>query len=196
MPQNVQEHIFDVLGMRSSTYMPQERPELVARRLQMVEREKGSLVADDTVPQDLMISIEDFEVILADLISSQSKLLRKENIALLFTPQFPEGSAALSDLRTNPESLENYTVPAGIPPECKSPLVNYTCAGLYVEDTLPLSHFPKGTTTWNGMPNIIWAINPEKKLAMLFATQLLPVDDEKVVAMAMDFFKCALATFL
>jgi hypothetical protein len=50
---------------------------------------------------------------------------------------------------------------------------------------------PAGTVTWNGMPNVIWAMNREKGLAMMFATQLLPVDDEKTVDLAMSFMRGA-----
>ncbi len=59
------------------------------------------------------------------------------------------------------------------------PPVNFSLAGLLVEDELPLSGLPKGTVTWNGMPNVIWALNKERGVGTLFATQLLPVDDEK-----------------
>lgn len=39
------------------------------------------------------------------------------------------------------------------------------------------------------MPNFIWAMHREKGLGAVFATQLLPVDDEKTVDLAMEFFR-------
>ena len=39
------------------------------------------------------------------------------------------------------------------------------------------------------MPNFILAMHREKGLAAIFATQLLPVDDEKTVELAMEFFR-------
>jgi len=52
---------------------------------------------------------------------------------------------------------------------------------------LPLLGMPEGTLTWNGMPNFIWAMQKEKRLRMVFETQLLPVDNEKAAGLAMEF---------
>lgn len=87
------------------------------------------------------------------------------------------------------QDTENYAAPAGIVDSM--PPVNHSLAALLVEEKLPLSHMPAGTVTWNGMPNVIWAMNREKGLAMMFATQLLPVDDEKTVDLAMSFMRGA-----
>jgi len=73
--------------------------------------------------------------------------------------------------------------------------VNHSLAALFIEEELPLSKMPAGTVTWNGMPNLIWAITQEKGLAMMFVTQLVPVDDEKTVDIAMEFFRGAWARF-
>jgi hypothetical protein len=45
------------------------------------------------------------------------------------------------------------------------------------------------------MPNFIWAMHREKGIGMFFATQLLPVDDEKTVELATEFFKGAWGRF-
>jgi hypothetical protein len=58
---------------------------------------------------------------------------------------------------------------------------------MVVEEELSLSHIPAGTVTWNGMPNVIWTMNREKGLGAIFATQLLPADDEKTVDLTMAF---------
>lgn len=69
------------------------------------------------------------------------------------------------------------------------PPVNHSLAALVVEGELPLSHMPAGTVTWNGMPNLIWAMHKEKGLGIIFATQLLPVDDEKTVDQAITLIR-------
>lgn len=46
---------------------------------------------------------------------------------------------------------------------------------------------PAGTVTWEGMPNVLWAANREKGLAMFFATQVIPVGDEKANGFATAF---------
>ena len=140
----------------------------------------------------LVSSVPDMCKLFADLMSSPSKLLKKENIDLLFEPQFAPESAALSYIR---QDTENYAAPAGIPPSMTEAPVNHSLAALVIEGELPLSHIPAGTLTWNGMPNFIWAVHREKGLGMIFATQLLPVDDEKTVELAMEFFRGAWGRF-
>jgi hypothetical protein len=82
---------------------------------------------------------------------------------------------------------ENYEAPAGISIETANAPVNYSCSGIIIEDELPLSHLPAGFSDLNGMPDVVWAINQDRGLAMVFATQLLPVDDENTVALVMEF---------
>lgn len=181
-----QENIFDPLGMTSSTYYPQDHPDISSRILKMVRRDVDCLLSVDYPVRELVSSVPDMATLLADLISPSSKLLKKENIDFLFTPQFAPSSAALSYIRRD---TENYAAPAGIPASMTEPPVNHSLAALLVEGELPLSHMPAGTVTWNGMPNLIWAMHKDKGLGMIFATQLLPVDDEKTVDIAMTFMR-------
>ncbi|KDQ19995.1 hypothetical protein BOTBODRAFT_184005 [Botryobasidium botryosum FD-172 SS1] len=188
----VQENIFNPLGMTSSTYQPASNPEIRAHLLSMVRRDaEGLLFPVNQEPMDLACSITDLGKVLGDLIAPTSKILSKESVALIFSPAFPQGTPASTAIRGN---TENYAAPAGIPPTMKEPPINYTVlAGLFVEDVLPLSGMPAGTVTWNGMPNVVWAVNRKKGLAALWGTQLLPVDDEKAVEVMMEFLKGAWA---
>jgi CubicO group peptidase (beta-lactamase class C family) len=190
----VQENIFDILGMPNSTFKPDEKDDVKKKLLQMVERNEGGELVDADFPlQQLVCGIEDFRILLTDLISPSSKLLKPDTLSSLFTPSFASSSTQLANLRAD---TETYRFATGITltPGADSP-VNYTTGGLYVEDTLPLSGMPKGTVTWNGMANVIWAINREKGLGMLFVTQLLPPDDEKVIGVAMEFMRGAWANY-
>ncbi|KAJ7217858.1 beta-lactamase family protein [Mycena pura] len=192
MPQFVQESIFNPLGMTLSSYQPQSRPDVCARLLKMVRREGERLVPVDDIVQDLTCSVSDIGTILSDLISPSSKILADRSVELLFQPQFDSSSPALKDLRGD---TEDYASPAGIPDTMENPPVNYSLVGLLAEGRLPLSYIPPGTVTWNGMPNVMWAMNKEKGVAMLFATQLLPVDDKRAVDVAMTFMRDAWAKF-
>jgi hypothetical protein len=131
--------------------------------------------------------MSDMGAILSDMISPSSELLKQEHIDLLFTRQL--GPAELKDLRGNDE---NYAFCAskfdstGFPPS-----VDWSAAGLVAEDELPLSRMPKGTVTWEGMPNVLWAMNREKGLGMFFATQLLPVGDKMANDLALTFMRDA-----
>jgi CubicO group peptidase (beta-lactamase class C family) len=189
----IQEHIFNPLGMTSSTYMPRDSTEIWNKRLRMVERQDGELIPADDASQGLICSMSDMEAILGDLIMPSPKLLKQQqHIDLLFNGQLAPLSMALKDLRRNPE---NYAFCAGAPGDAGAPLVNWSAAGLTIENDIPLSHFPKGTVTWEGMPNVLWAMNRDKGLAMFFATQLIPVGDEKANDLALTFMKNAWKTF-
>lgn len=183
---HIHEHIFDPLGMEASTYTSRNRADIWESRLRMVEREGDTLIAADDVSQGLMCSMLDIGVILSDLISASSKLLRQESIDLLFVPQLAPSTAALDALRAD---HENYAFMARIPGSVGPPSVNWSAAGLVVEEELPLSRLPKGAVTWEGMANVIWAMNRDKGLGMCFATQLIPVEDEKAKELSVTFMR-------
>ncbi len=89
----MKEKIFDIIGMTSSTYIPQKSPAIQAKLLQMVERKGENLVPADGEPQGLVCSVKDLGILFADLIAPESKLLTKESIDSLVTPQFSNSSA-------------------------------------------------------------------------------------------------------
>lgn len=192
---HIQEHIFAPLSMTSSTYIPRASANIWDRRLRMVERDGDDLIPADDASQGLTCSMSDIGTILSDLVSPAPKLLREErHIDLLLAGQFTPSSASMNDLRGN---HENYGFCAGIPQAgSDAPLVNWSAAGLVVEDEeLPLSRMPKGTVTWEGMPNVLWAMNREKGLGMFFATQLLPVGDKYANELALEFMSGAWSKF-
>ena len=184
----IRDHIFQPLGMSSSAYLAQNIPHIWDKRLRMVERVDNKLVHTDDGTQSLMCSITDMAIILGDLISPSPKLLKQEHIELLFTGQLAPSSAALEDLRGN---HENFAFCAGLPGGAGPPLVNWSAGGLVVEAELPVSCMPKGTVTWEGLPNVLWAMNREKRLAMFFGTQLIPVGDRIANELATTFMKDA-----
>ncbi|KAJ7469812.1 beta-lactamase family protein [Mycena galericulata] len=195
MADYVQANIFDPLGMKMSTLAPQTRADVRERLLQMVRRTPEGLVAVEEEIRDMTVSVRDLGVLLADLIGPASKILSPASVDLLFSPQLGAESKALADLRGEKER-ENYAAPAGIA-GAGVPAVNWSMAGLLVEgeDAFPLSGMPPGTVTWNGMPNVVWAMNRERGVGMFFATQLVPVDDEKAVAVMMKFLSGAWKTY-
>jgi CubicO group peptidase (beta-lactamase class C family) len=193
--EHIQEHIFDPLGMTSSKYIDYG-DDFKGKLLQAVERQTdGTLVPAPDVLNGLASSVSDLQKVFVDLISPTSKILKKETVKLLFEPAFAPSTASYTGLQAD---TENYTIPNGLGLSgVGDPRVNFSCAGgLFIEEKIALSHLPPGTVTWNGMPNVVWAMHREKGLAMLFATQLLPVDDKKTVFLIMEFLKGVCARFL
>ncbi|KAF7374592.1 Protein kinase [Mycena sanguinolenta] len=199
MGEFIQANIFDPLGMRHSTLSPQTREDVRERLLQMVRRAPEGLVVLEQETRDMAVSAPDLGLLLADLISpTGSKILTPASVDLLFAPQLAPGSKALADLNGAKER-ENYAAPAGIgaAPDTDGVAVNWSTAGLVVDGdrTLPVSAIPPGTVTWNGMPNVVWAMHRERGVGMVFATQLVPVDDDKAVTIMMEFLRGAWATY-
>ncbi|CAF9906938.1 MAG: hypothetical protein GOMPHAMPRED_004975 [Gomphillus americanus] len=201
LPDYIDRHILKPLGMDSSTFSPLDdstsRPDLRERRLQMVAREAGSdgsttqlHIAKRAPPMSPATTASDYGKLLTALMSAssvQANILSKDSIDLLFSGQL--SGKALSDFRAD---TETYAAPTGLHANVTNPKVNFTAAGaLLVEEEIPLSGFPSQTLTWNGMPNVIWSVNREIGKAAVFATQLLPVDDEVAIELAMGFLKGA-----
>ncbi|KAK7033402.1 protein kinase [Favolaschia claudopus] len=201
MGEFIQKNIFDELGMRMSTLAPQEREDVRGKMLQMVRRApEGQLVPLEQEIRDMAVSARDLGILLADLMAPAggSKILSSEHVELLFEGQLEPGSKALAD-QNGEKERENYAAPAGIgaAPDEEGARVNWSVAGLVVEGekALPVSRMPPGTVTWNGMPNVVWAMHRGRGVGVVFATQLIPVDDERAVAAMMDFSRAAWATF-
>ncbi|KAK5996481.1 Acyltransferase calJ [Cladobotryum mycophilum] len=180
--EHIYKNVFEPLGMSSSTYLPRDRADVWGRRLQMVSREGSKLIPDDDATQGLMCSVSDMGKLLSDLISPSPKLLKPESIELLFSGQL--SGSALENLHAN---HENYAFCAGKPGSLGPPAVNWSAAGLVVEEELPLSKLPRGTVIWDGMAKTIWAMNRDRGIAMFWAVQHLPYDDGKVDELAMSF---------
>ncbi len=191
---HMQEHVFNKLGLTSSTYNPRGVNEIWTKRLRMVERESGgNLVHNDDAAQGLTCSMSDIGAILSDLVSPSPRLLKQEeHIALLFNGQLKHASPASADLHGDPE---NYGFCAGATTQLSPPALNWSAAGLVIEEQLSFSGMPSGTVTWEGMPNVLWAMHRTKGIGMFFATQLIPVGDKAANTLAAKFMKDAWSKF-
>ncbi|OAQ96733.1 hypothetical protein LLEC1_05669 [Akanthomyces lecanii] len=209
--QYADEHLFGVLGMTASTYLPAQVPHVWERRLQMVERTvdgedktTSRLIASDENTAGLTCSISDIARFFGDIMSPECKLLkRQEHCDMLFTPQLEPGSRAHQSLleeNTNygfllplKESVSHEVSWTLSPP----PAVNWTVAGVLLEadDSIPGSGIPKGTVSFEGLPNVIWTMNREKGRMMLFGNQLIPVYDVQAHNLVTRFMRDAWKTF-
>lgn len=195
MLQCMQELIFDPLGLEHTTYVSHSRPDVSSRSLQCVKRqEDGSLALPG--PEDelkgLVMSVTDIKTVLVDLIRPESKLLTQKPVDLLFEPAFEQSSAALQTILKDEDT---FAKTIGITGD-ERPAVNFTCAGgIVTEEPVPATCLPAKTLTWNGLPNLVWTMNRERGIATLFATQLIPVDDEKALLHMTGFLKSAWTTF-
>ncbi len=202
---HMQEHVFDPLGLSSFTYQLRSVPRVWDRRLHMVRRVasadgadgRSTILADaDDYAQGLMCSVSDMGRALGALMAQPSMLLqRQEHLDLLFNGQFAPDSASRAGLRGNRENFGFVTGKSGQDSGASPPKVNWGAAGLVAEETLPASALPAGTVAWEGMPNVLWAVNRERGLAAFFATQLVPVGDTAANGLALAFMRGAWTAF-
>ncbi|KAK9234642.1 beta-lactamase/transpeptidase-like protein [Lipomyces kononenkoae] len=190
----MRESVFAPLGMDSATYAPSQAPAVRDKMLQLVERqENGGLApAPEGSVWGIACSIADLQKLFTDLISPKSVLLSEESRELLFQPGLAPSGGALRAFRAE---AHEYAVQVGSEKGQVDPPLNYTCAGalLVQGDGLIL---PAGSLAWDGTPNVAWAVNLEKGIAMVFATQLLPEYEAKVLSLRMEFFRRACSTFM
>ncbi|KAF2004156.1 beta-lactamase class C and other penicillin binding protein [Amniculicola lignicola CBS 123094] len=185
----IEENISQPLGITTFTYHLSLKPEVGENLVQMVTRQEDGRLEESQTPffpepeseaggANMYGNVPDYTRVLADLLKDSPVLLKKETADLLFTPQFEEGSLPLKDLYEN--HATSYRPMVGGEP--KGVVRNHGLGGLVVmEDIVREAYYkPKGTLTWSGMPNLLWSINREKGLALIFATQVLPFEDVKV----------------
>jgi hypothetical protein len=127
--------------MASSLYDPQNYPDISSRILQMVRRDGDTLLPAKYPLRELVSSVSDLGILLSDLMSPSSKLLKQEYVDLVFAPQFAPSSPALSYIR---HDTENYAAPAGIPTSQTEAPVNHSLVALVVEEELSLHICPRG----------------------------------------------------
>jgi CubicO group peptidase (beta-lactamase class C family) len=190
-PTYVEDNIAKPLGIKSFTWHLSRKPEVEAMLMRMSTRkEDGDLV--DGVDENLLFpepeewggsgglgmyaSVLDFVRVLGDLLKDDPLLLRKESVDLLFTPQFAAGSDPFETLKANDVM---YRQMIGGKPE--DVVRNHGLGGLVLMGDVEREKYfkPRGTLTWDGKPNLMWSMNRERGLGLMFATQVLPSNDGK-----------------
>ncbi|CAK7212515.1 hypothetical protein SEUCBS140593_001529 [Sporothrix eucalyptigena] len=200
-----QKHVFEVLGLTSTTYVPAKTPHVWEKRLQAVERDGNSLKPRDDLTYGVTCSVSDLATIFGDLMSEDSKLLKDPALRdLLFTPQLAAGSPA-HEMFLKDVTNYAFVLPLAEGEDCDKTWlqalppakINWTVAGAIYEtdDGLPGSGMPAGTVTFEGLPNIIWTMNREKGRMMLFGNQLFSSYDVRAHNLAVQFLRDSWRTF-
>lgn len=193
----VEQHIFSPLGMNSTTFHLEQKPHVREELMTMFARGPGgellpgsSRILADPAPEEmggtgLYSSVPDYTRVLADLLKESLVVLKKETVDMMFTPQLAEGTRAHSALIR--EDRNTYRLMVG--GTSRGLNISFGLGGLVILDDIekPDYYKPKGTLTWSGLPNLVWAVNREKGLALMYATQIVPWGDEKSHALTQAF---------
>ena len=181
------QHIFAPLGMSDTDYLISD-----AQRSRLVSvhqrHEDGTL--EPTEPKDplwrefwsggggLYSTGRDYLVFLQMLMHqgrfNGAELLRPQTVALMGQNQIGDISAGLWKT-TNPQLTNDLNLFPGIP--CKWGLG-------YMINTLPGPNGRSaGSVTWGGIFNTYYWLDPRKRIAGVFLSQILPFADDKAVAL-------------
>lgn len=185
----IQENIAAPLSIMSFTFHLARSPHLAEKLMSASTRQDDGTLLDGPDPvfpepigeaggAGLYANVSDYTRVLADLLRDTPKLLKKESLDLLFSPQFAEGSQSLKDLYAKHEGTYNKMVGGSV----DGVVGNHALGGYLLLEDVNREDFykPKGTLTWSGMPNLLWSVNREKGLALFFATQVVPFGDDEI----------------
>ncbi|OCL13099.1 beta-lactamase/transpeptidase-like protein [Glonium stellatum] len=189
----LQQHVFAPLGMRCCGFRA------VGELVQVATRGKDGGLVPFVVEEGmageaeaeaegggggLYASVKDYMALLVDLLREEPRVLGREMVALLFAPQFAEGSAALEGLRGCRDVYETMT--GGL---TRGLRVNHGLGGVLVmEDAINLGR-TKGTLTWGGSFGLMWFVNRERGVAAMYASQMYPPGDDRTAELMRGFVK-------
>ncbi|KAF7553040.1 hypothetical protein G7Z17_g3892 [Cylindrodendrum hubeiense] len=186
-------HLFQRLGLKRSTFHLSERSDIKENLAQMFSRTKdGTLVPiPSPYPEDardasggmgIVTSSSDFIEILRDLLKDEPLLLKKETVSAMFTPQFATGTPQYRGLVAQEGMHKHLTGDTS-----GAPAIAFGLGGLVVLDG-GVPNLPENTLAWNGMPNIGWFINRDRRYGAIYVSQVLPPADPKSVALLGQFW--------
>jgi CubicO group peptidase (beta-lactamase class C family) len=197
----MQRNIWGPLGMKSTTFYPKARPDLLLRTASLVERDgngklrplhpNGSFtkLPGDIYPEAgggaCFGTANDYIKLLTSLLRNDGKLLKPETVDMMFSPQLKD-PIHLRRVRANPLS---YSLASNIPPQTP---VDFGFGGILNGDNIPATGRSKGSMQWGGLPNLTWWINPRHGVCGCYWSQLLPPGDPQSLKLHDGFEKAVL----
>lgn len=192
-----EKEIFKPLGMNSTTFHIDRRPDIKERLVPYAVRQEDGSLASSEAPifaesveehsggGGLWSSPPDYIKVLADMIAPTPILLTASSIIdHLAAPQLSADSPSLATLagaRGGAVAANANPVDVGI---------NYGLGGMVL--TKASEFLPKGTCSWGGLPNLKWFFNREKGVAGFYASQVMPSGDKAAGALSGQFWKEAI----
>lgn len=200
----MQKYIWDPLGIQNITFHLELKPEVRKNLVTMTRRGTQETLTlakpsdekvtwtDETLYDDptadewgaggTIGSAVDYIKILHSICTDDGRLLKSETIDEMFTPQLPE------------EAQKRF---AGIMRLMSASLAcdqsNSVQFGHGLAGALTLNDGPTGaktgTLSWGGFANMLWSIDRESGLSLMYATNIVPPNDSKTNEMKQLFSK-------
>lgn len=189
-------HVFGPLGLKHSTFMPEDHPEVLKQLTQtykhdpdgnLVPHNHGTTGRNPKVSQGgggLYATPLEYHAILADIVSKNPKLLKPETAELLFASQLRDNTPAMKDFT---DGKHMFDVMLGS--LSKGLTKNHSLGSFLVLDDSPVLGKTKNTAVWAGATGTFWFMNRELGLVGVYASQLFPIMDPKGLELIDAFVK-------
>lgn len=190
-------NIFEPLGLESCTFFIRKKEGGMDRLVQCVTRTGGSepkLVpfpdptsdnaAEEQGSGGLYCSVPDYVAVLVDLLQDEPKLLRKNSVDLLFTPQLEDGSSAMEGFQKASYLWGSFS--GGAPDDAR---VNHSLGGLLIEEGTKGAEGARSTLQWAGGTGTLWMLERERGIAAFYATQIFPPMDKQATMLREAFME-------
>ncbi|KAI1390538.1 beta-lactamase family protein [Hypoxylon trugodes] len=189
-------NIWEPLGAHSSTFFPDQHPDIKARQVPMAYRDDpdGPAVEKPDVKtiisgykhcfggQGLLSSMEDCFKLVYSLLVDDEKVLKKETTALLFTPQLTSASKeSMHKFMETPAMKVMFPSPVGVDRD-------HSLGGLLIAGD-GHEYWREGTVMWGGAANLNWFIDRAAGVCGVFGTQLLLPSDPRMRSLINAFQK-------
>ncbi|KAK8213714.1 beta-lactamase/transpeptidase-like protein [Phyllosticta capitalensis] len=191
----MQKHIFEPLGITDMTFDLATRPDLAARMVDMSKRDEQTgkvRYTDSRMPyngatepmagQGLFTSAPEYMKVLQSLLANDGKLLQPATVDSMFEPNLsPSAKHTLNAMLDGNPIFNNAMGGLSVGAER-----DWGLGGLLMMTDVPGWRSAR-TLTWGGLPNLTWWIDRKAGLCGIFAGQLIPTGDARVIELSRVF---------
>lgn len=192
----MKEHIWDPLGITHATFHLASRPDMKDQLMDMSTRDADAKVvpsalgnwwADRTFDSGgagMYITPGDYAKVLCAILRDDGALLKPATMELLFEPQLgPEVQQTFESTLYDNGGAPVFS--SGLPRSAKTTqaLGGTVCREDVYGDVNggEGKRRNKGSLNWGGLPNMLWMVDRERGVGMVWGTQLMPTGDGGVL---------------
>lgn len=201
----MQKNIWTPLGMTSTTFHLEDRPDLLPRLASMTSRndegrlqrgDSGALIdpfrlgVKESGGGGVFSTANDYIKFLIAVLQNNGKLFKSQDTIPYMMSSHLKNPAYLAAIHANPMS---YGLTGNLPQDTK---LDYALGGVTNLTRVSTTGRAEGSMQWSGLPNLFWWINPKDGVCGCYFGQILPPGDVPSFLMYEEFEKAVNASFV